>query len=79
MSRGLLIAFEGIDRSGKSSTIDRLSSKLDKLGIPWSLFRFPARQTPTGELLDKHLKGVQTIEDHRATHLVFTANRWEAQ
>ena len=77
--RGLLVAFEGIDRSGKSTVIEQLASRLDQCGLRWKRMRFPDREKPTGTLLDMQLRGSVSISDERAVHLLFTANRWEAQ
>jgi dTMP kinase len=69
--RGLLIAFEGCDRSGKSTICTRLAKTLNA-----EHFCFPGRLTPVGKMLDSYLRGTQNLDDH-AVHLLFSANRWE--
>ena len=75
--RGLLIAFEGCDRSGKTTQCARIvkdlnaSSKTSAVGV-----RFPDRGTAIGGMLDAYLRGSSEVDD-RAVHLLFSANRWE--
>jgi len=77
-SRGLLVVFEGVDRSGKTTQSSRLVTKLLELGIPAMHMRFPDRTTATGKVINAYLQeSVQT--DDRAIHLLFSANRWESR
>jgi dTMP kinase len=75
--RGLLIAFEGIDHSGKTTQSKWLAQSLKTANIPCIHISFPVRTSPTGKLLDQYLKGDSKTND-RAIHLLFSANRWEA-
>ena len=75
--RGLLIVFEGCDRSGKTSQCKRLVDELNKThNIATKSMRFPERSTSIGKVIDEYLKGQRKVEDH-AVHLLFSANRWE--
>jgi dTMP kinase len=71
--RGIFIAIEGLDKSGKTSQSERLAKDLSA-----QLFKFPDRtaETKTGQILREHLWGFYDI-DPRAVHLIFSANRWE--
>ena len=76
--RGTLIVLEGIDRSGKTSQSARLVQRLTDDGVTTKLMRFPDRSTPTGRVINDYLQ--QTIEaSDEVIHLLFLANRWEAQ
>eukprot|EP00835_Amoeboradix_gromovi_P001132 NODE_45_length_27728_cov_0.328387.p14 type:complete len:185 gc:universal NODE_45_length_27728_cov_0.328387:23415-22861(-) len=71
---GKLIVVEGIDRSGKSTLVTRLTThyQCHKSG-------FPNRSTDIGQLINKVLTKELEIKDKKALHLLFTANRWELQ
>ncbi|AER41490.1 Thymidylate Kinase [Epinotia aporema granulovirus] len=70
---GFIVAFEGLDRSGKSSQVARLAQTWHG---PTTTFKFPDRSTPTGQILNKHLtEGVEDCDEY--IHLLFCANRWE--
>jgi len=77
-SRGLLIALEGGDRCGKSTHAARLREHLTRNGEGCELLKFPDRTTPTGQVLDLFLWREVELPD-RAAHLLFSANRWEAE
>lgn len=51
MLRGRLICLEGLDRAGKSTHAARLSHSLAKA----QLFRFPNRQSETGQIINNYL------------------------
>lgn len=70
--RGRLILIEGLDRSGKSTQADILTSKLN--GI---LFKFPDRSTSVGKLINEYLVNNDFHLPDEAVHLLFSANRWE--
>lgn len=70
---GFIVAFEGLDRSGKSSQAARLANAWHG---PTTTFKFPDRSTPTGQILHKHLtEGGGGGDEY--IHLLFCANRWE--
>lgn len=89
-SRGQLIVLEGLDRSGKSTQVDRLLRKLHHEGkkariqkfpgrLPWSKTRLCSladRSTAIGKMIDAYLQSRAEMDDH-AIHLLFSANRWE--
>ncbi len=76
ITRGLLIVFEGLDRSGKTTQSTLLSDALNRLNIPNELWRYPNRTTDIGKMIDSYLNKQIELEDH-AVHLIFSANRWE--
>jgi dTMP kinase len=74
--RGHLIAFEGLDQSGKQTQAERLRSSIESRGRECRLLAFPAYETAIGQ------------EIHRALHdgrdyppdvlqLLYIANRYE--
>ncbi|KAF0988970.1 hypothetical protein HZS_7360 [Henneguya salminicola] len=77
--RGYLIAFEGLDKTGKSSQAVLLQDYIKTL---WRqecvIIRFPDRTTEIGKVIDSYLTKTNKneIEDH-VIHLLFSANRWE--
>lgn len=74
--RGLLIVFEGLDKTGKTTQSRLLQHYLESRGRPAALLAFPERSTPIGGLIDEFLKKRVPLDDH-AIHLLFSANRWE--
>ncbi|KAG9193399.1 dTMP kinase [Alternaria panax] len=77
MTRGKLIVFEGLDRSGKSTQCQTLVEDLQNDGIKVRHMRFPDRTTPIGQMINSYLSGQSEQDDH-VIHLLFSANRWEA-
>ena len=75
-SRGLLIVFEGLDRSGKSTQVRLLNEALNSNNKPSEVWRYPNRTTSIGKLINSYLNKEIEMEDH-AVHLLFSANRWE--
>ncbi|XVF20675.1 hypothetical protein REPUB_Repub12eG0022300 [Reevesia pubescens] len=75
-SRGALVVFEGLDRSGKTSQCGRLLSYLEGLGHSVELWRFPDRTTSVGQMISSYLSNKSQLDDH-TIHLLFSANRWE--
>lgn len=75
-TRGSLIVFEGLDRSGKSSQCSRLVSYLEGQGLQVEAWRFPDRTTAVGEMISSYLTNKSQLDD-RTIHLLFSANRWE--
>lgn len=60
-SKGLLVVFEGVNGAGKSTIIENIVLYYKDLGIPHSLYKFPNRDGPIGEKIDKYLKGEISI------------------
>lgn len=75
--RGALIVIEGIDRTGKSTQCNLLVKALQNKGHSAKLMKFPDRSTTIGKMIDSYLKKGCELDDH-AVHLLFSANRWEA-
>ncbi|XP_039011166.1 thymidylate kinase-like isoform X1 [Hibiscus syriacus] len=75
-SRGALIVFEGLDRSGKTSQCGRMLLYLEGLGHSVELWRFPDRTTSVGQMISAYLSNKSQLDDH-TIHLLFSANRWE--
>lgn len=75
----MFIVFEGCDRSGKSSQARRLARHLQSQGLRVHTLSFPDRSSPcTGPLLNAYLQGDLDLPP-QASHLLFSANRWEKQ
>lgn len=74
MNRGLLIAFEGIDCSGKST-----QSKILHQNLPNSiLMSYPNEDSYLGKYIRQIInKQIPKPESQNALHMLFTANRWE--
>lgn len=75
--RGILVVFEGCDRSGKSTQCRMLVDYLKSIGRDVAHLRFPDRTTAIGQSINDYLQGTTELEDH-AIHLLFSANRWES-
>lgn len=73
---GHLIAFEGLDQSGKQTQAERLCDGLTSLGHRVQLVSFPDYSTPIGSELAKALAGER---DYTADvmQLLYIANRYE--
>lgn len=78
MKRGFFIVVEGCDRAGKSTQCQRLVEFFKKEGTPAVSLGFPDRKTTTGKLISQYLEGKTELND-KAIHLLFSANRWEAE
>ncbi len=77
MKNGIFITFEGIDGSGKTTQITALIQHLEKVGIPYQLFREPGG-TEIGEkirdiLLDKKHDNMLPM----AELLLYSASRYQ--
>ena len=73
---GLLIAFEGLDQSGKETQANRLAGRLEALGHRVRLASFPDYTTPIGReigraLRDEHEYSAEVMQ------LLYIANRYE--
>ena len=74
--RGLLIAFEGLDQSGKQTQAERLRDRLTAVGRTVRLLSFPDYETHIGQELGRALRGER---DYHAEvmQLLYVANRYE--
>jgi len=84
--RGALIVFEGCDRSGKTTVVDRLVKQLNgtkQLGKddqePAKMMRFPDRTTRIGQDINDYLQNKKTELNDREVHLLFSENRREKE
>ena len=76
MARGLLIAFEGLDQSGKQTQAESLHARLGAAGRDARLLSFPDYQTPIGAEIGHALKG-QRDYGPDVMQLLYVANRYE--
>jgi len=74
--RGLLIAFEGLDQSGKQTQAERLMAAVEARGRTAVLLDFPAYETHIGKEIGAGLHGTR---DYGADtmQLLYVANRYE--
>ena len=74
-----LIAFEGLDRSGKTTQAALLVERLQYMNIPVVQYRFPKRvETSSGEKIRQFLNREITLDPLEAYEL-FLEQRAEAQ
>ena len=73
---GLLIAFEGLDQSGKQTQAERLRTEVESRGRSCVLLDFPAYETRIGQEIHEALHGAR---DYGADvmQLLYVANRYE--
>lgn len=77
-SRGIFVALEGADRTGKTTQANLLVKALNKLTNKQTLlFKFPDRETPIGKHIHEYLTSEHVINSS-ALHLLFTANRFKS-
>lgn len=76
MARGLLIAFEGLDQSGKQTQAERLRDRLTEAGRQVRLLSFPDYTTPIGEQIGRALRGERAWGGD-VMQLLYVANRHE--
>ena len=76
--RGLLIAFEGLDQSGKQTQAEQLRDRLIKAGRQVRLLSFPAYETPIGIEIRHALAGARDWGAD-VMQLLYIANRYEAR
>jgi dTMP kinase len=71
-----LIAFEGLDQSGKQTQAERLVSTLQAAGTTVQFLSFPDYQTAIGAEIGRALRGERDYEPD-ALQLLYVANRYE--
>jgi len=76
--RGAFIVFEGLDKSGKTTQSKILVERLNQMGVPSALVRFPTREGAVGQVVDKYLRKEVELTDE-TIHLLFSADRWETK
>ena len=72
----MLIAFEGLDQSGKATQARRISSRLEHDGRRVHLISFPDYKTPIGREIAKALGGEREFGPD-VMQLLYIANRFE--
>ncbi len=70
LKRGLLIVFEGCDKTGKSTQCKLLFEELKQKNIEVRMISFPNRTTQTGKIIDQYLKGNIYLSDEDI-HILF--------
>jgi dTMP kinase len=73
---GLLIAFEGLDQSGKQTQAELLRDRLSAAGRDVKLLSFPDYGTPIGEEIERALRGARNYAPD-VMQLLYVANRYE--
>ncbi len=76
VARGLLLAFEGLDQSGKQTQAERLHTYLTDRGRQVRLLSFPDYSTPIGREIALALKGERDFGPD-VMQLLYVANRHE--
>lgn len=74
--RGQLIAFEGLDQSGKQTQAERLRDRLKEHGRKSRLVSFPDYGTSIGEEIARALQGERDYAPD-VMQLLYVANRYE--
>lgn len=73
---GLLIAFEGLDQSGKQTQAELLRDRVTSAGRYVKLLSFPDYGTPIGEEIERALRGARNYAPD-VMQLLYVANRYE--
>jgi dTMP kinase len=73
--RGLMLAFEGLDKTGKTTQCKLLHNYLTTKGIRNRLIHFPVRNSVTGQVLNRYLTNELELLP-QTSHLLFSSNRW---
>src|SRR5262245_26503464 len=73
---GLLIAFEGLDQSGKQTQAERLRDRLTAAGRSVRLLSFPDYDTVIGAEIGRALRGERDYGPD-VMQLLYVANRYE--
>ena len=76
MTHGLLIAFEGLDQSGKQTQAELLRDRLIAARRAVTLLSFPDYGTPIGEEIERALRGARNYAPD-VMQLLYVANRYE--
>jgi dTMP kinase len=74
--QGLLIAFEGLDQSGKETQAKRLGASLEAAGRVVRILSFPDYETPIGAEIGRALHGDRDYPPD-VMQLLYMANRYE--
>lgn len=79
MNRGKFIVFEGINGSGKTTIINKLSEYLIYKNYKVKILKFPNRTTETGRQIDKFLKNELNFKCLKDQIKIFAENRAECR
>ncbi len=74
--KGLLVAFEGLDQSGKQTQAEQLRDRLEAQGRTVQLLSFPDYATAIGAEIDRALHGERSYTPD-VMQLLYVANRYE--
>jgi dTMP kinase len=74
--KGVLIAFEGLDQSGKQTQAERLKTEVERRGRTCVLLDFPSYETHIGKEIDEGLHGGRDYGPD-VMQLLYVANRYE--
>ncbi len=77
--KGLLIAVEGVNGSGKSTIIHKLQAHFHDIGREVRVYKFPDRQGYKGPEIDAFLKGRNPFKHIYDIFAAFAANKQAAQ
>src|SRR5215204_5791913 len=75
-AQGLLVAFEGLDQSGKQTQAERLKAEVEARGRTCVLLDFPSYETPIGKEIEEGLQGGRDYGPD-VMQLLYVANRYE--
>ena len=75
-AQGLLIAFEGLDQSGKQTQAERLKAAAEGRGRSSVIFDFPSYETHIGREIEQGLHGGREYAPD-VMQLLYVANRYE--
>ena len=75
-AKGVLIAFEGLDQSGKQTQAERLKAAVEARGGTSVLIDFPSYETDIGHEIEEGLHGRRDYEAD-VMQLLYVANRYE--
>ena len=82
VTRGKLIALEGIDGSGKRTQLDLLAAELEGRGLPTFQISFPRYESFYGKLVARYLNGdfgaLEAVDPHLSA-LLYAGDRLEAK
>jgi dTMP kinase len=74
--KALLLAFEGLDQSGKQTQAERLKAEVERRGRQCVLLDFPSYETPIGKEIEGGLHGGRHYRPD-VMQLLYVANRYE--
>lgn len=82
MEHGLLVSFEGIDKSGKSSQVEELAKRFILDGEDVVVIHFPDYDSPSGQAIEAILEDTHPLtasDNPYELQSLFAINRYEQQ